>query len=66
MFKKTRKVSPPLIGAIAATRAMLGTGAGLLLSRRIAERRRRTLGWALVAIGVASTIPLAVAVFRRG
>jgi hypothetical protein len=65
MFRK-KKVSPPLIGAIAATRAMLGAGAGLLLSRRIREGRRRRVGWALLAIGAASTIPLAVAVFRRG
>lgn len=66
MFRKTRKVTPPLLGAIAATRAMLGAGAGLLLARRIREQRRRKLGWTLLAIGIASTIPLAVAVFRRG
>jgi hypothetical protein len=64
--KKTKKIAPPLLGAIAATRAMLGTGVGLLLSSRIREGRRRKLGWALLAVGVASTIPLAVAVFRRG
>jgi hypothetical protein len=66
MFRKTRKVTPPLLGANAATRAMLGAGAGLLLSRRIREDRRRKVGWGLLAVGVASTVRLAVAVFRRG
>ena len=39
--RKTRTLTMPLLGAIAATRGMLGTGLGLLLSKRIAERRRK-------------------------
>jgi hypothetical protein len=63
--KKTLTLPLPLLGAIAATRGMLGTGLGLLLSRRIAERKRRAVGWTLLAIGVASTIPLAAVALRR-
>jgi hypothetical protein len=65
-MKKTKRVTLPLpgLGAIAATRGMLGLGAGLLLSRRIPRRRRQALGWALLGIGAASTIPLAVMALR--
>ena len=63
--KRTLTMPMPLVGAIAATRGMLGTGLGLLLSKRIAERKRRAVGWTLLAIGVASTIPLAAMALRR-
>ena len=49
----------PAIGAIAVTRGLLGMGAGLLLSKRIPERRRRVVGLSLLGVGVASTFPLA-------
>ena len=54
----------PTLGFIVSTRAMLGAGIGLLLSGRLPEKRRRTVGTALVAIGAAATIPAALAVFR--
>jgi hypothetical protein len=62
---KIRELAGPTLAAIAATRAMLGLGAGLLLSERIGRKPRRRLGWALLGVGVASTIPLAATVFRR-
>lgn len=55
----------PFIGAVAATRAMLGLGAGLLLARSLSDRRRTTVGWALLAVGVLSTLPLAAHVISR-
>jgi hypothetical protein len=55
----------PLIGAVAATRGMLGMGAGLLLAPSLPEERRKTVGWTLLAIGVVSTIPLVVTVLSR-
>jgi hypothetical protein len=55
----------PLLGAIAATRGMLGMGAGLLLSGSLSERHRTKVGWALVAVGVLSTLPLAAYVISR-
>ena len=60
------KVAPPTLAAIAATRGMLGVGVGLLLSKRLPRRRRDKVGWTLLGIGAASTIPLAIRVFRRG
>ena len=64
-------LSPPMLGFVVATRAMLAFGAGLLLSIRIPEPRRRPLALALIAIGAATTIPAARSVFgsrvgRRG
>ena len=47
----------PAFGFIVATRAALGFGAGLLLSGKIPQHRRRAIGLTLVAIGVATTVP---------
>jgi hypothetical protein len=58
-------MSRPAIGFLAVTRGLLGAGAGLLLSPRWSQRTRRIAGWTLVAIGVATTIPLLAHVFRR-
>lgn len=55
----------PQIAFIAGTRAALGVGAGLLASSRIAEPRRRMLGLALIAFGLATTIPAARRVLGR-
>jgi hypothetical protein len=55
----------PEVAFIAATRAALGFGAGLLLSRKFNESRRRTVGLSLVAIGLATTIPAAKRLFGR-
>jgi multisubunit Na+/H+ antiporter MnhB subunit len=55
----------PEIAFIAGTRGALGFGAALLLSGKIPEHRRRTLGWSLVGLGVATTIPAAMKVFQR-
>jgi hypothetical protein len=55
---KRAKLTVPELFAIAATRVALGVGIGLLLSARLAEGKRRTLGRALFAAGGLSTIPL--------
>lgn len=62
---KTLSLKLPTFGFVVATRAILGVGIGLLLASRIPEDRRRATGLALVAAGVASTIPAIVAL-RRG
>jgi hypothetical protein len=62
---KTRSLSLPTLAAIAGTRAMLGAGIGLLASMRLPRRRRRRIGLALLAIGMASTAPIARAVFAQ-
>ena len=55
----------PEVAFIAATRGALGFGAGLLLSGKLNESRRRAVGLSLVAIGVATTIPAARRLFGR-
>src|SRR4051812_15149243 len=58
------ELSPPKFGFIVATRAALALGAGLLLSSRIPDSRRRAIGGALVAFGVAMTIPALMTLLR--
>lgn len=55
----------PELGLIAATRAALGAGIGLLIADYFSHQQRRNLGGLLVAIGVLSTIPLAADVLGR-
>ncbi len=62
---RERRVTLPDIILIAATRAMIGFGAGLLLSERLDRDRRKTVGAVLLAIGGLSTIPLALRIRRR-
>ena len=54
----------PTFGFVVATRAALGVGLGLLLSKQMSEGRRKRVGMALVALGAAATVPAAMAVFR--
>jgi hypothetical protein len=53
----------PEVAFIAATRGALGFGAGLLLSDRFNESRRRAVGFGLLAVGIATTIPAARRLF---
>jgi len=55
----------PEIALVAATRGMLGAGAGLLLAPELPARRRRTVGLTLFFIGLVSTVPLALRVFYK-
>ena len=54
----------PELALLAGTRGMLGAGAGLLLAERINPGQRRAVGWALVVIGLVTTIPLAMMVIN--
>jgi hypothetical protein len=62
---RTIQLPVPMLATVAATRAVLGVGVGLLAGPSIPERVRRPLGWSLVALGALSTIPLARGVFAR-
>jgi len=55
----------PTFGFVIATRAALAAGVGLLLSRKLSDAQRRAIGTTLVSIGVATTIPAAMAVFHK-
>ena len=62
---KSVELNLPTFGFVVVTRAMMGAGLGLLLSSRIPEERRRTIGMILLGVGAASTVP-AVLALRRG
>jgi len=55
----------PEIMLIAGTRIALGTGIGLLLADKLNEDHRRGAGWALLAVGVLTTIPLVINVLGK-
>jgi len=57
-----KSVTIPELGLIAGTRGILGIGIGLLLADRLDQNQRRAVGWALVAVGALTTIPLAAQV----
>lgn len=63
MKESTLKFSE--IGMIAATRGMLGAGAGLLVASGMSEQKRKSIGWKLLAVGTLSTIPLVIDVMRK-
>ncbi|HEY4958943.1 MAG TPA: hypothetical protein VII31_14115 [Caldimonas sp.] len=61
----TTELRLPELGLLAGTRGLLGAGIGLLLAARLSDARRKDIGWTLVAIGVLTTLPLALMVFDR-
>jgi hypothetical protein len=63
MFKTELRL--PEIALLAGTRALLGVGIGLLLARKVSDRQRKVTGLTLLAIGVVTTIPLALMVADR-
>ena len=62
-----RRLSIPELALIAGTRVALGVGIGLLLSDRLNRDQRKAAGLALIGVGAATTIPLAISVIgKRG
>ena len=51
------EISVPDIGLIAMTRGLLGVGIGLLAAGKL-NGARKPIGLALIAVGLASTVPL--------
>jgi hypothetical protein len=60
-MRETR-ITLPELALIGGTRAALGAGLGLLLADRLEAGQRRAVGWTLLLIGAATTIPLAIEV----
>lgn len=54
----------PELGLIAGTRVALGAGLALLLGDRLSPEQRRAVGWTLLAVGVITTVPLGLEVFK--
>lgn len=53
------------LALVVGTRGMLGAGIGLLLAQKLGDDKRQGIGWTLAAVGVLSTIPLAMMVLRH-
>ncbi len=58
-------LTAPELGLVVGTRAALGAGLGLLLGERLSSEQRRAVGWTLLAVGIATTVPLLAQVFGR-
>jgi hypothetical protein len=63
---KKLELSLPALIFIAATRAALGAGVGLLAADRLRRRKRRRIALTLLALGVLTTIPAAFMMSGRG
>jgi hypothetical protein len=61
----TTELRLPELAMIAGTRGLLGAGIALLLADKVSRGQRHGIGWALVAVGVFTTIPLARMVLGR-
>ncbi len=62
---KRVNLSLPEFGFVVATRAALGAGVGLLLTRHLCRGTRQRLGLGLLAFGALTTIPAAFLLFGR-
>ena len=60
-----RGLTIPEILLIGGTRAALGAGLGLLIADKLSPEARRGAGWALLAVGALSTIPLVLDVLGK-
>lgn len=63
MTEKTLTI--PEIALIAGTRAAFGVGVGLLLADKLTDDARRGAGFALVAVGALTTIPVLLEVIGK-
>ncbi|HEX6704392.1 MAG TPA: hypothetical protein VF169_06485 [Albitalea sp.] len=61
----TTELRLPELALVAGTRGLLGAGIGLLVADKLSDERRKGIGWALLATGVLTTIPLAMIVLGR-
>jgi multisubunit Na+/H+ antiporter MnhB subunit len=62
---KGRTLTIPDLALIAGTRIALGAGIGLLLADRLNKDHRKGAGWALLAVGVLTTLPLMMNVLGK-
>jgi len=65
MKLKERKVTIPELMLIGGTRVALGLGIGLLIKDRLNKDQRKAAGLALLIVGAATTLPLAIEVLCK-
>jgi hypothetical protein len=62
---RERGLTIPEIMLIGGTRVAFGVGVGLLLSDRLTDDRRRGAGWALLAVGALTTVPIVITLLNK-
>jgi len=62
---REKSLTIPEIGLIAGTRVALGAGMGLLIFDRLNKDQRKAAGWALLGMGILTTIPLVLGVVGK-
>ena len=62
---KQKTLTLPEIILIAGTRVALGAGIGLLISDKLNKDQRRGAGWALLGVGIVTSVPLALGVIGK-
>ncbi|HEV3168365.1 MAG TPA: hypothetical protein VGZ22_30450 [Isosphaeraceae bacterium] len=62
---REHQITWPELALVAGTRAALGAGLGLLLGDRLDAEQRKAIGWTLVAVGVLTTVPLALEILGK-
>jgi hypothetical protein len=62
---KQRGLTIPDIMLIGGTRVALGAGVGLLISDRLNKDQRRGAGWALLGVGILTTIPIVIGILTK-
>ena len=60
-----REFTMPELMFIAGTRLALGAGVGLLIADRLNGNQRKAAGWALLGVGVLTTIPILKGVLSK-
>jgi len=60
-----RGLTIPELILIAATRVALGAGLGLLIGDKLRSDVRKGAGWALLGVGVVTTVPLVMGVLSK-
>jgi hypothetical protein len=64
-YARERGLAIPEIMLIAGTRIALGAGVGLLLADKLNDDQRKGGGWALIAIGALTSVPLVMSILNK-
>jgi hypothetical protein len=62
---REKAITIPEIIMIGGTRVALGIGVALLAADHLTKDQRKGAGWALLALGALTTIPLAIEVWGK-
>jgi len=62
---RERSLTVPEIILVAGTRVATGIGLGLVIGEKLGRDTRKGAGWALLAVGALTSIPLAMEVFSK-